>query len=157
MNTRRITLISILTAALILAAIFAFQTLVVGNVMAAANSPVGSWTVTAKPDGGMPPPFTIRLIFSSDGTLTEIEDSGAVGLGVWEKLSGNQYTFTSLVYVPQGGAILQAKVISTITLNDKEHYSGPYFFELRDPGGNFIVNGFGTATGVRNHVEPMPK
>jgi hypothetical protein len=155
MKAKWITLISILAAGLILAAVFAFQTLSIGTVMAAANSPVGSWTATVTQTNGLPP-FTGVVIFSNDGTLTEIEDSGAVGLGVWEKLSGNQYAFTTLEYVQQDGGNFKAKVTSTITLDDKEHYSGPFFFQFMTLDGYVLAEGYGTATGVRNHVEPMP-
>jgi hypothetical protein len=154
MNAKRITLVSILAAALILAAVFAFQTLSVGTVMAAANSPVGSWTVEVTRTGL--PPFTSVVIFSSDGTLTVIEDNGTVGLGVWQKLSGNKYAFTTLEYVQQGGGNFMAKVTSTITLDDKEHYSGPFYFQFMTLDGHVLADGFGTAAGVRNHVEPMP-
>jgi hypothetical protein len=144
-----------LALGLILVGAISYQIFTVRNAMAAADSPVGSWTVTVSPDGGTP--FVDGVIFHSDGTLIAMEDTGVIGLGVWEKLSGNQYAFTIWEFFEQDGSFLHAKVWSTFELNnDKEGYTGPYNFQLTDLAGNVIVEGGGTATGVRNHVEPMP-
>jgi hypothetical protein len=135
--------------------LLAFRTLGVGTVNALANSPVGSWKVTVSPEGGLP--FTDGAVFSSDGTLTIMEADGVVGLGVWEKVSGNQYAFTIWEYYLDDGTFIQAEVRSTITLdNSKEQYSGPFFFRVSDIDGNVFAEGIGTAIGVRNHVLPMP-
>jgi hypothetical protein len=154
MNTKWFKLMSILAVGLILAGVLAFEFTAVGNVEAAANSPVGSWKVTVTPDGL--PSFLNEGIFSSDGTVTIMENTGVVGLGVWEKLSGNQYAFTVWEFFMQDGAHMQAKVTSTFTLIDKEQYTGPFFFQITAPDGSVVVEGYGNATGVRNHVEAMP-
>jgi hypothetical protein len=154
MDLKRKGLFFILVLGLTLVGVLGYQTFAVRNAMAAANSPVGSWTVTVTPDDG--PPFTNGGIFSSDGTVTIMEADGTLGLGVWEKLSGNQYAFTFWEYYSQDGSSIQVKVSSTFKLiNDKEQYVGPFSVQIFD-GINWIVVGSGTATGVRNHVEPMP-
>jgi hypothetical protein len=147
MNTKRITKISILVVGLVLSGLLAFQLLAVGNSL------VGSWTVTVTSDQ---PAFTSYVNFSSDGTLTEMSD-GVVGMGVWQKLSGHKYAFTLWECIQIGGNDFRGKVTSTITLDDKDQYSGPFFYEFMGLDGKVINAGHGTATGVRNHVEPMPK
>ena len=154
MNLKRLGLLIISVLGLILVGALGYQTLAVRNAMSASDSPVGSWTVTVTPDGG--PSFIDGAIISSDGTLIVMENNGVVGLGVWEKVSGNRYAFTFWEYYEQDGTFFQAKVISTFKLsNDKEQYDGPFHFQIY-AAGNLIVEGSGTATGVRNHVEPMP-
>jgi hypothetical protein len=139
---------------LVLAVVIGFQTSRVGDASAASSSLEGAWTVTVSPEGGEP--FTDGAIFHSDGTATVFE-SGGVGPGVWEKLSGDSYAFTFHVFITDGATFLKAKVRSTVKLSaDKEHYSGPYFFQVFDLDGNLIVEGPGTAEGVRQHLELMP-
>ena len=138
----------------ILVGVLALQTPKIGNAENEANALIGSWKVTVTPDGMAS--FGSEAIFSSDGTVTIIEDSGAVGLGVWEKLSGDQYAFTVWEYLEQDGSMFKSKVTSKITLDNKEQYSGPFFFEFMTLDGYVIVSGNGTAAGVRNHIEPMP-
>jgi hypothetical protein len=131
------------------------QSLGAASAASAANSPVGNWTGTITPEGSTS--VQNGVIFSSDGTMTVMEDTGVLGLGVWEKVSGNQYAFTFWETFLQDGANLQAKVRSTIELSDdKETYSGPFHFQIMDMDGNVLVEGTGQATAVRNHVEPMP-
>ncbi len=158
MNTKRNTLISILAVGVILVGILAFQALSVTNAKAEANSPVGAWNVIVTVTGeGAPPPFISEMIFSSDGTVTCMESDGRLGIGVWEKISGNQYAFTMWEYYAQGGMSFQAKLRSTFTLADgKDQYDGPFFVQISIQDGPTVFEGYGNATGVRNQVEPMP-
>lgn len=126
-----------------------------GNALAAGNSLVGTWNGVITPDGA--PSAKNVAIFSSDGTLTLMEGSGVVGLGVWEKVSGNQYSFTIVEYFLEEGANFQAKVRGVASINeDKESYTGPFHFQISDLEGNVLQEGTGVATFVRMHVEPMP-
>jgi hypothetical protein len=156
MNTKHLRLISILAAGLLLAGILAFNIWPAGNAMAEANSPVGSWNVLATQENGLPP-FTNMVNFYKDGTLSEIEDIGGVAQGVWEKLSGNKYAFTKIGYIELDGTKFQFKVWSTFTLDDKDHFSGPFISQIMDLQGNPLGAVTGNATGVRLHVEPMPR
>jgi hypothetical protein len=154
MKSKWVKMISIIGVGLILVGVLAFQTSMVGNAKNEAKELAGSWKVTITGDGA--PPITSEANFSNDGTITMIEDNGTVGIGVWEKLSGDQYAFTVWEYIEQGGSNFQAKVSSTITLDDKDLYSGPFFFQFMDLDGHVLASGTGTSVGVRNHVEPMP-
>jgi hypothetical protein len=137
-----------------LVGVLGYQAISVRNAQAAADSPVGHWTITVTPDGGEA--FIDTAIFSSDGTLV-VSESGDIGLGVWQKLSGNRFAFTFWEVYEQDGAFYHSKVSSTIKLqNGKEQYTGPFIFQISDADGNLIIEGYGTAVGVRNHVELMP-
>jgi hypothetical protein len=155
MNTKHFRLISIMAAGLLLAGILAFNIWPAGNAMAEANSPVGSWKVAVIQKDGLPP-FNAMVIYSSDGTLSEIEDIGGVAQGVWQKISGNQYTFTKIGYIEMGGTKYQFKVWSQFTLNDKDHFSGPFISQIMDLQGKPLGVVTGNATGVRLQVEPIP-
>jgi hypothetical protein len=155
MNIKQTGFYSIFVCGLILVTAFGYQALSVRNVKATANSPVGTWTVTVTPEGN--PSFIVGVIFSSDGTMSLIE-AGCVGVGVWEKSSGNQYAFSLWEYCDQqDGTFLKSTTVSTFELSkDKEQYTGPFYFQVLDLDGNVLFEGNGTATGVRDHVEAMP-
>jgi hypothetical protein len=154
MNTKRLGWISVLAIIMVLAGIIGLQAFNVGNASAAPNTLEGAWTVNVSPDGG--PSFVDLASFLSDGTANIIESDG-VGIGVWEKLTGDNYAFTFLVFIKEGDAYLTAKVRSTVKLSaDKEHYNGSYFFQIWGSDGGLIAEGSGTAEGIRQHVELMP-
>jgi hypothetical protein len=142
-------------SALILIGLAGCQQLGAGSASAEANSPLGMWTGTITLEDGTTQ--KVGVIFSSDGTMTVMEESGALGLGVWEKATGNQYRFTFWEYTQQDDAKLTWRVRSTIERSDdKEQFSGPFDVHLSGPDGSIIAEGAGSATFVRNKVEPMP-
>jgi hypothetical protein len=152
MNQKRAGLFFILMAALILSGVIGYQAFRAQNVQAANKTVVGDWKVTVTPDGGSP--FTAGAIFSNEGTVIMMENDGRLGLGVWDKSSGNQYSFSVWEYWLDNGSYFQAKVSSTIELSrDKETYTGPFDFQVYDLAGNLLVQGTGTATGVRQYVD----
>lgn len=157
MSTKRIVLISILVVALLLAGGFGYQSLGGGAALASpAKGPVGSWSVTVV--HGDQPTAIALVSFSSDGTMTDIEN-GVAGVGVWEKISADKYAFTVLLRLDPNLApqLFSAKTVSTFTLSqDGETYSGPFVVTLYDQQGTPMFSESGTATGVRMHVEPMP-
>ncbi len=155
MNTKRFILISALTVILVLAGFIGYQALKPDQVMAAADSPVGTWIATVTLEGQ--PTFVTVAAFSSDNTLTIMEDDGRLGLGVWERLSDRRFAFTFWEHSTNpDGAILTIKLNSTIELSaDKEQYTGPFSIQIFIPDGTQVGEGGGTATGVRMHVELM--
>jgi hypothetical protein len=154
MNTKRAGLILILAIALMLVGVIGYQALKPTQVLAASQSPVGSWTVTVTPDGGES--FADIAIFSSDGTVIVMESDGRLGLGVWQKISGNRYRFYIWEYYTEDGTSFQVKVTSTIELSsDKQQYTGPFSVEVYIAGNpEQVGGGGGTAIGVRQHIEP---
>ena len=145
----------ILIVALVLTGILGSQFIRTSNALAGPRTLVGSWTTTVTPEGGEPS-FVDAVIFSSDGTVTAMESDGRLGIGVWRKISGASYAFNFWEFVNEGGAAMQIKISSTIQLSkDGEHYSGPFTVEVRDTAGNLLGTGGGTASGDRQHVEPM--
>jgi hypothetical protein len=156
MNTKRAGLIFILATALILAGVIGYQAFKPDQVLAASKSLVGSWMATVTPDGG--PPFEAVVTFSSDGTAIVMENDGRTGLGVWQKISNNRYIFSVWEYYTADGTYFQAKVTSTIELSrDKEQYTGPFSFQVYVVGNPVpVVEGSGTAIGVRQQLETMP-
>ena len=155
MKFKKMILPLLVLSALILIGLAGCQQLGAGSASAEANSPVGMWTGTITLEDGTTQ--KVGVIFSSDGTMTVMEESGALGLGVWEKVSGNQYRFTFWEYAQQDDAMLTSRVRSTIELSDdKEQYTGPFDFQLSGPDGSVLAEGAGSATFVRNYVEPMP-
>lgn len=154
MNTQRVRLIMIVAIVLVLVGAIGYQAFRPEQAKAAAQSPVGSWIVIVSPDGQ--PSFTDVVIFSSDGTITVMESDGRLGLGVWQKLPHNQYAFSLWEYFVDNGTTLQVNVTSTIELSkDKEQYTGPYSVTVYVVGNpDPVGGGTGTATGVRQHIEP---
>jgi hypothetical protein len=147
MNMKKFRWIFVIAALLITSVLFGCQS-------TQANSPslVGSWTFTGTPTGG--PSFVGGITFTSDGTVISMEDTGALGLGVWEKKLNDTYVFTFKETGKDGDTFIQAKVSSTITLSkDGEQYSGPFTFQIFDLEGNLLASGDGTAAGIRQHVE----
>ena len=154
MKTKRAGLVFILAITLVLVGVIGYQAFKPEQVMAASQSMVGAWTVTVTSEGDT---FTDIAIFSSDGTVTIMESDGRLGLGVWQKLQNNRYAFSFWEYYVEDGTTFQVNITSTIELSrDKEQYTGPFFFQIYDVDGNLIVEGPGTATGVRQPLEPMP-
>jgi hypothetical protein len=149
MNMKKSQWIVVIVALLAIGVLFGCQ-----SAPADSPSPVGTWIFTATPTGG--PAFVGGITFTSDGTLINMEDTGVLGLGVWEKKSDGTYIFTFQETSKDGDTLIHAKVSSTITLSkDGEQYSGPFTFQIFDLEGNLLVSGDGTAVGVRQHVEPM--
>jgi hypothetical protein len=156
MNTKRIIWISVLAAFFALLGLLGYWALVSNKALAGSKSLVGSWNVTVAPEGMEP--FQHGVIFSSDGTMTNMVDTGTIGIGVWKKISNRQYAFTIWQYYKEGESFFQAKVYSTAELSDdKLSYTAPFVFEIYDLEGNLLVRGPGTSTGVRMNVETMPK
>lgn len=155
MNTQRFALISTLAVILVVGGLIGYQAIKPDQAMAAANSPVGSWIVTVTV--GNEQPFVTISAFSSDNTMTVMENDGRLGLGVWQKLSGRRYAFTFWEHsTTPDGAILTIKLNSTIELSaDKEQYTGPFTLQVFTPDGIQVGSGVGNATGVRMHVELM--
>lgn len=155
MNTKRIIWISLLAAFFAVVGLLGYWTLNSQKALASSSSLVGSWDVTVSPEGMEP--FKHGAIFSSDGTLTNMIDTGQIGIGVWEKISDRQYTFTIWQYGKEGESFFRSKIYSTARLSDdKLSFTAPFVFEIYDLEGNLLVQGPGTSTGVRMNVEPMP-
>ena len=154
MKNKHFVLISALVVILVLAGFLGYQALKPDQAMAAAKSLVGAWIVTVTPEGGTP--FTDGVIFSSDGTVTCMEQDGYLGIGVWEKISDNKFAFSFWESYLQDGALIKSKVSSTVELSrDNEQFSGPFHFQIYSDG-NLVVEGNGTGSGVRQHLELMP-
>jgi hypothetical protein len=155
MNIKKVLRVLGLTALLVAVALFAYQAFDEENALAASSGPVGFWKVTVSPEEG--PSFVDGIIFSSDGTMTAMEDTGRMGLGAWEKLGKEKYAFSFWEYYQEGEACFQVKVSSTIQLSHgADAYTGSFIFQAYDLDGNLLASGAGTATGVRQHVEPLP-
>jgi hypothetical protein len=124
------------------------------GVSAAPNSLQGVWFTSVSPQGE--PPFSNLSAFHSDGTVAMNENDGRIGVGVWEKVSNHSYAFTVWEYWQDGETYFQAKVSSSpIDLGTGgDEYSGPFTFQVFVVGNpNPVVEGSGTATGVRMHVK----
>jgi hypothetical protein len=147
MNMKKSQWFLVIIALLITGALLGCQ-----SVQANSPSPVGTWIFTATPTGG--PAFVGGITFTSDGTLINMEDTGVLGVGVWEKKSNDTYIFAFQETSKDGDTLIHAKVSSTITLSkDGEQYSGPFNFQIFDLEGNLLASGDGTATGIRQHVD----
>jgi len=154
MRTKK-TLLIMRLAVFLLVILTACQSSSSENKSVAAISPVGTWTVTIAPETG--PAFVNALQFSGDGTLINMENTGKVGLGVWQELSGDTYAITFQEFFEDNGQFLHVKIRSTIQLRpDNEQFSGPYVVEVTDLNGNPLDTDKGIATGIKQHVEPMP-
>ena len=121
----------------------------------AAHPAVGSWLLTdlASPDD---PPTLV--VFHSDGTYTQVEADGAVGVGTWEA-TGEQSL--ALTFVEQFGD--EAEGVFTLTVRAAgemdaggDSFTATYTLELTQPDGTSQGEfGPGTVTATRIAVEPM--
>jgi hypothetical protein len=150
-NTKSTVRISVLAVVMLVAALLVYGGIRGTSALAASKSLEGVWTVSVSPPGQ--PTSTAVTVFHSDGSVTIMENDGRPGIGVWEKVSGRSYAFTAWEYWKEGESFFQAKVSGPIELSEGgEAYSGPFSLQVFVVGNsNPIVEGSGTATGVRMH------
>jgi len=116
---------------------------------------VGTWiadTDTSDPTNG-PSIF----MFTSDGTYSEMDDDGTIGMGVWEENDDGTVTLTAWENQGdgQGGSFGSFKIRATITLGaDGDTFTATYTLEFTDPVGNSSGEaGPGEASGRRAKPE----
>jgi len=125
------------------------------NTTAAQSDIVGTWiadTDTSDPTNG-PSIF----MFTSDGTYSEMDADGTVGMGVWEENDDGTVTLTAWENQGdgQGGSFGSFKIRATITLGaDGDTFTATYTLEFTDPVGNSSGEaGPGQASGRRAKAE----
>lgn len=164
MHRRRlITLVSGLTALVVVAA---------GGALAASQEDdsrgqpfalVGTWNVTLSLPGA--PPARVLATFNSDGTTVESAaappTTRGASHGVWRRVGHDLFAVTRVFFRfnPQTGALLgTTKVNATARVApDRQTFAAVSISELRDPAGTLIVGGLrGSASAVRMQVEEIP-
>lgn len=137
-----------------------------------ANGLIGSWRVTVNvtdPQGV--PSFPVLMTFHADGTMLQSRPSYIPAFGVletthhgaWKRINGDQIAATtfSLAQGAPGNAALNGAFFGTEKVSfqpviggDSDSFTAQWTSTVYDPGGNPIVNGSGTLSGVRIQVEP---
>jgi len=108
----------------------------------------GTWTLITD-DQELPD----VIIFAADGSVTDVESSGSVTLGVWEPTGETTATLTLTAFDDdEGGITIRA---SLEVAPDGQSFTATYTFEPFDPatGDSMGEYGPGTATGARLTAE----
>ena len=113
---------------------------------------LGTWSVTATPDGQ--PSVQALLTIHAGGGLTETEsDAPGTGLGAWEQVGRHRYRFAFETFMFTGtGAPSGHVIVRSLTTLKDGILSGPYKFDVYDPSGNVVQSGSGTATATRFQI-----
>ncbi len=121
-----------------------------GTTPMAGHPLIGTWIVT-DPTGS---PSVIS--FTADGTVTEIQADGGIGLGTWMATGANTaaFTFVILLSGPDFTASVQINVSVTIDASGNSG-AAPYSLTVVLPDGTVVASDTGAVTVVRMPVQPL--
>jgi hypothetical protein len=119
---------------------------------AGSNRIAGTWIVngTFDPESGLPP-FVNIVVFTTHGTVVNVDPVDGTGVGQWQKIGDHDYSVIFMGFTVIDGQSLMYRVRSQSQhLSESgNEFNAPFTTEILDGNGSIMFSVSGTVHAVR--------